>query len=101
MLNLPYIRSRRESLDLSLADAARLAGWGEKARGHWYDIESGRAHNPTLKTMLDMCRVLECDISQLVNTSPHPHGKDLSPSDRRDDRSRRWLVADFVICPVR
>jgi len=72
MLNLTYIRSRREALDLSLADAARLAGWGEKARGHWYDIESGRAHNPTLKTMLDMCRVLECDISQLVNTSPHP-----------------------------
>ena len=70
MLNLPYIKSRREALDLSLADAARLAGWGEKARGHWYDIESGRAPNPTLKTLLDMCRVLECDISQLVNTSP-------------------------------
>jgi len=66
MLNLPYIRSRREALDLSLADAARLAGWGIKARGHWYDIESGRAPNPTLKTLLDMARVLQCEIGQLV-----------------------------------
>lgn len=66
MLNLPHIKSRREALDLSLADAARLAGWGIKARGHWYDIESGRAPNPTLKTLLDMARVLQCEIGQLV-----------------------------------
>jgi transcriptional regulator with XRE-family HTH domain len=66
MLNLTYIRSRREALDLSLADAARLAGWGVKARTRWHDIESGRAPNPTLKTLLDMARVLQCEIGQLV-----------------------------------
>lgn len=66
MLNLPYIKSRREALDLSLADAARLAGWGVKARTRWHDIESGRAPNPTLRTLLDMCKVLECNLNQLV-----------------------------------
>jgi DNA-binding Xre family transcriptional regulator len=37
-----------------------------KARTRWHDIESGRAPNPTLRTLLDMCKVLECNLNQLV-----------------------------------
>lgn len=66
MLDLDYIRSRRDSLGLSFAEAAKLAGWGEKARGHWYDIESGRAPNPTLKTLVEMAGVLKCSPGKLI-----------------------------------
>lgn len=51
---------------MSFADAARLAGWGEKARGNWYDIESGRKPNPTLKTLVEMAGVLGCKVGRLV-----------------------------------
>ena len=48
MLNLPYIKSRREALDLSLADAARLAGWGvEDAAG---------SHLTKRRRLLLLCR---------------------------------------------
>jgi len=75
MLDLDYIRSRREKLGLSFAEAAKLAGWGEKARGHWYDIESGRAPNPTLKTLVEMAGVLGCKVGRLVISPPSkpPH----------------------------
>jgi transcriptional regulator with XRE-family HTH domain len=66
MLNLDYIRTRRDSLGLSLADAAQLAGWGEKARGNWYDIESGRKPNPTLKTLVEMAVALKCKPGKLI-----------------------------------
>jgi transcriptional regulator with XRE-family HTH domain len=66
MLDLDYIRSRRDSLGLSFAEAAKLAGWGEKARGHWYDIESGKKPNPTLKTLVEMAAVLKCSPGKLI-----------------------------------
>ena len=65
MLDLDYIRSRREALGLSLADAAKLAGWG-KNRGHWFDIESGRKPNPTLKTLVQMAAALKCKPGKLI-----------------------------------
>lgn len=64
MLDLNYIRSRRESLGLSLADATKLAGWGSRA--NWCDIENGRNDNPTLRKLVEMSKVLQCKVGKLI-----------------------------------
>jgi DNA-binding XRE family transcriptional regulator len=50
------IKHARESRDLSLAETAKMAGM---TKAHLWEIESGRATNPSLEIMRGLSRALE------------------------------------------
>jgi transcriptional regulator with XRE-family HTH domain len=58
-----FVKSRRADLGLSLEDVARLAGC---TKSHVWDIEQGKASNPTVKTALALCAALRCSLSNLL-----------------------------------
>jgi transcriptional regulator with XRE-family HTH domain len=62
LLNLAEIKKRRQSLGLTLTEAAIDAGWNDKGRTTWHDIEAGRRQNITLDTLAGMARALRCSI---------------------------------------
>jgi transcriptional regulator with XRE-family HTH domain len=56
------VRERRQAAGLSPAEAARLSGI---ALGNYYQLERG-AGNPTLTTLMKICRGLDVDAGELV-----------------------------------
>jgi transcriptional regulator with XRE-family HTH domain len=67
MLDGGKIKARRQKLGLTLAGAARAAGWWRNGRTRWHDLETGRYPNVKLKTLASIARVLECGIEDLIN----------------------------------
>jgi transcriptional regulator with XRE-family HTH domain len=55
-LDTDKIKALREKLGLSQAEAAERAGFA--GRQNWYQLESGRAKNPTLDTITAVARAL-------------------------------------------
>jgi DNA-binding Xre family transcriptional regulator len=66
LLNLAEIKKRRKVLGLTLTEAAIDAGWNDKRRTTWHDIEAGRRQNITLETLAGMARPLRCSIHDLL-----------------------------------
>jgi transcriptional regulator with XRE-family HTH domain len=66
LLNPAAIKARRESLDMTMDDAAAAAGFKGKARRQvWYQIESGTRTNITLDTLARIAKALKvspCDL---------------------------------------
>jgi len=58
-----YIKSRRGDLGLSL-DA--LAERTDISKTHVWEIEKGRAKNPTLWVVLALCDGLQCSMNDLI-----------------------------------
>lgn len=62
--NFPQlIRYWREDAKLSLAQAGKLAGI---TKAHLWDLESGRARNPTIKTLAGLTRAYCASLSYLA-----------------------------------
>lgn len=53
----------RDSAAMSLAKAAKLIGC---SKAHLWDLESGRAVNPTIKLLSSIARVYNCDLGRLA-----------------------------------
>ena len=66
LLNLVEIKKRRQALGLTLTQAAIAAGWKDKGRTTWHDIEVGRRQNITLDTLAAMAAALRCSIHDLL-----------------------------------
>jgi DNA-binding Xre family transcriptional regulator len=66
LLNLAEIKKRRQTLGLTLTKAAIAAGWKDKGRTTWHDIEAGRRQNITLDTLAGMTKALKCSIHDLL-----------------------------------
>ena len=66
LLNLAEIKKRRRALGLTLTEAAIDAGWNEKGRTTWHDIEVGRRQNITLDTLAGMAKALKCSVHDLL-----------------------------------
>lgn len=69
------VRQHREALDLSLAQLAERAGC---TKSHVWEIEDGRARNPTVKTVAGLARALGLSLPfvfyaalRTVQTVPH------------------------------
>ena len=63
-LDLDAIRRRRESIGMSLDQAATAAGFS--TRQQWYLIESGRRANITISTLGRLARALQCSPDDLL-----------------------------------
>ncbi|MFT2211466.1 helix-turn-helix domain-containing protein [Rhizobium giardinii] len=63
-----FIRSRRAELGLSLDQVAARIG---ASKAHIWELEKGRAKNPTLWMILGLCEGLQCSLNALI-------GKDVS-----------------------
>ena len=66
LLNLAEIKKRRQALGLTLTQAGIAAGWNDKGRTTWHDIEVGRRQNITLDTLAAMAQALKCSIHDLL-----------------------------------
>jgi DNA-binding Xre family transcriptional regulator len=66
LLNLVEIKARRQALGLTLTQAAIAAGWKDKGRTTWHDIEVGRRQNITLDTLAAMATALRCSFHDLL-----------------------------------
>ena len=66
LLNLSEIKKRRQTLGLTLTEAAIAAGWNDKGRTTWHDIEVGRRQNIALETLAGMAKALKCSIHDLL-----------------------------------
>jgi hypothetical protein len=66
LLNVVEIKKRRQDLGLTLSQAAIDAGWNERGRTMWHDIEVGRRQNITLDTLAGMAKALKCSIHDLL-----------------------------------
>lgn len=53
----------RETAEMSLSEAAREIGC---TKAHLWSLEDGRANNPTLNTLLAICRVYDISIQKLT-----------------------------------
>jgi transcriptional regulator with XRE-family HTH domain len=71
----PAIKKRRASLDLSLDDVAARAGC---TKSHVWELENGRAVNPTIKMLLALAAALNTSINTLL-------GVDISQPILSDD----------------
>lgn len=60
------IKSRRESLELTQAEAAEAAGM---PRPHWTRIESGERSDPQLSTAEKVAKALRCNLSKITSLS--------------------------------
>lgn len=58
-----YINARRAQLGLSLND---LAARTDMSKTHVWEIEKGRAKNPTLWIILALCDGLQCSLNDLI-----------------------------------
>lgn len=58
------IERRRLALNLTMAAAAKLAGW--KTAQAWSHVEKGHADNPSIETMRTVARVLGCKVDDLL-----------------------------------
>jgi DNA-binding Xre family transcriptional regulator len=66
LLNLAEIKKRRQALGLTLTEAAIAAGWNDRGRTTWHDIEVGRRQNITLDTLAGMAKALKCSVHDLL-----------------------------------
>jgi transcriptional regulator with XRE-family HTH domain len=69
MLSPLKIKSRRDKLKLTLAEAATAIGWGPGGRGHWHDLESGKRNNLTSDTIKAIAKALGCKVKDLLDES--------------------------------
>jgi len=53
----------RAETDMSLSAAAKKL---HITKAHLWDLESGRSANPTLKTVLAICRVYDISVQELL-----------------------------------
>ncbi len=58
-----FIKARRVALGMSLQDVADAAGC---TKAHVWEIEKGRAKNPTLWMILGLCDGLRCTMNDLL-----------------------------------
>lgn len=58
------IRRRRKRQKLTLAKAAKLAGW--KSAQHWANVEQGRQGNMRVATLVAVAKVLGCKVDALL-----------------------------------
>ena len=68
MLNHEEIKRRRESLRLTMEEAALRAGLPSRQR--WYDIESGRRADVTASTLRAVALALACPMESLMLDDP-------------------------------
>lgn len=59
----PFIRKRREELRLSLQDVADRIG---ASKAHVWELENGRAKNPTVRMVLGLAKALECNVDSVL-----------------------------------
>jgi transcriptional regulator with XRE-family HTH domain len=57
------IRMRRKRKNLTLTEAANLAGWTPQK---WANLESGRRKDPRVSTVETVARVLGCKVDDLL-----------------------------------
>jgi transcriptional regulator with XRE-family HTH domain len=57
-LDLKKLRQLREDANLTMEQAAKLAGFPNRQR--WYDVESGRKSNIKLSTLDSIAKALGC-----------------------------------------
>jgi DNA-binding XRE family transcriptional regulator len=57
------VKSLRDRAKLSQAEAAKSLGWTAQ---RWSDMENDRHPNPRLGTVLAICRVLGCEVTDLL-----------------------------------
>jgi len=65
-----FIKKAREDKGLSLSEAAMLIGC---TKSHLWDMESGRATNPTIKTLAGISAALDMNIGQLALIAASAH----------------------------
>lgn len=53
----------RERKGLTKAQAAREMGWTAQ---RWWDLENDRHPNPRVATLLAVCKVLGCEVTELL-----------------------------------
>lgn len=58
-----FIALRRDALRLSLQDVADRAGC---TKSHIWELEKGRASNPTISMAIGLCEALECNLNSLL-----------------------------------
>lgn len=58
-----YIKSRRESMGLSMGELARRTGC---SKAHIWALEHGDSANPTIGLLESMCEALECGLPELL-----------------------------------
>jgi DNA-binding Xre family transcriptional regulator len=66
MLNARKIRQLRMKLGMSLADAAKAAGWKPSGRHRWHDFETGRRTSVTITTLEAIANALACEPADLL-----------------------------------
>lgn len=62
-VNIAAIKTRREKLKMTQADAASRIGLSTQ---RWSDLETGRHDNPRVKTMAAVAMVLKCKVDDLL-----------------------------------
>jgi transcriptional regulator with XRE-family HTH domain len=65
VVNGAAIRARREALQLTMDEAAKRSGFGD--RQHWNKIESGLTGNPSVGTVLAVAQTLMCRVEDIVH----------------------------------
>ena len=70
-----FVKSRRRELGLSLDEVASAAN---TSKSHVWEIEQGRAKNPTVNMALALCNALQCSLNSLL-------GLDVSQPQISDD----------------
>ena len=66
MIDRQQVKTRRLKMSLSLADAARAAGWGTSGRTRWHDIEVGRRSVLTTETLDAIAKALKCSAKSIL-----------------------------------
>lgn len=59
----PFIAKRRAQLGLSLEALAERAG---TTKSHIWELEKGRARNPTIGMAIALCGALQCSLNSLL-----------------------------------
>lgn len=72
MLRNDEVRRRRETLTLTMEEAAKRAGLASRQK--WNDLEK-TARDPRLSTLLALAQALQCSIADLVDEKYPPTRK--------------------------
>lgn len=59
----PFIAARRRDLRLSLQDVADRIG---ASKAHIWELENGRAKNPTIRMIFGLASALECNVDSVL-----------------------------------
>jgi transcriptional regulator with XRE-family HTH domain len=78
MVDRSGIKARREAIGLTLEEAAKRAGLGDRQR--WYGIEHGQRRNISADTLQAVARALDCTMDELmINDKPAMAAQRKSP----------------------